>query len=325
MLFSPVFSPQAMHIPDGFLSVIVSIVLWVISAIVVGIALKKTNNELGEREAPLMGILAAAIFAGQMLNFSVTGGTSGHLLGAAIAVILLGPWPAILVMTSVVSVQALLFQDGGILALGANIMNMAIVGVFVAYTVFALVSYLFKKQSRGIYVAGFVAAWSSIFLASLFCALQLAVSGTSPANISIPAMGAIHALIGIGEGLITTGALVLLSATRKDLLRVGDNKPASNKGVLIGGSILVLALVALSPMASSHPDGLEWVADQHGFIELAKASLIQIVPDYAIPGISNIALATIAAGILGAVIVFSVAYGIARTAIPTSTQESNQR
>ncbi|MBA4419924.1 MAG: cobalamin biosynthesis protein CbiM [Anaerolinea sp.] len=325
MLFSPVLSPQAMHIPDGFLSVIVSIVLWVISAIVVGIALKKTNNELGEREAPLMGILAAAIFAGQMLNFSVTGGTSGHLLGAAIAVILLGPWPAVLVMTSVVSVQALLFQDGGILALGANIMNMAIVGVFVAYTVYALVSYLFKKQSRGIYVAGFVAAWSSIFFASLFCALQLAVSGTSPANISIPAMGAIHALIGIGEGLITTGALVLLSATRKDLLRGGDNKPASNKGVIIGGSILVLALVALSPMASSHPDGLEWVADQHGFIELAKASLFQIVPDYAIPGISNIALATIAAGILGAVIVFSVAYGIARTAIPTSTQESNQR
>ncbi len=314
-----------MHIPDGFLSVLVSIVFWVISVIVIGIALRKTSRELGERDVPLMGVLAAAIFAGQMLNFSVTGGTSGHLLGAAIAVILLGPWPAVLVMTSVVSVQALLFQDGGILVLGANLFNMAIVGVFVAYAVYTLLIQLFKEQSWGVFVAGFAAAWSSIFIASLSCALQLALSGTSPANLAIPAMGAIHALIGIGEGLITAGALAFLFAARKDLLKLGEPRPAGNKGVFLGGSLIALMLVVLSPLASSHPDGLEWVAQENGFILSAKAALYNLIPDYALHGISDPALATIAAGVLGVVIVFGVAYGIARAEKRTAKQENSQR
>jgi len=312
MLFSPFPSPEPMHIPDGFLSVIVSIVFWIISVVMVGIALRKSSRLLGEREVPLMGVLAAAIFAGQMLNFSVSGGTSGHLLGAAIATILLGPWPAVLVMTSVVSIQALLFQDGGILALGANIFNMAIVGVFVSYAVYTLLQRLFKSQSWGIFVAGFIAAWTSIFIASLACALELALSGTSPANIAVPAMGAIHAIIGIGEGLITAGALAFIFAARKDLLKIGEAKPASDKSLVIGGGVIALVLAVLSPLASSHPDGLEWVAEQHGFLETAKDAFYNIIPDYTMPGISNSALATIIAGIVGVIIVFGVAYGIAR-------------
>jgi len=322
MLFSPI---NPMHIPDGFLSVLLSIVLWVISVVLIGIALRKTGQTIGERQVPLMGVLAAAIFAGQMLNFSVTGGTSGHLLGAAIAAILLGPWPAVLVMTSVVAVQALLFQDGGILALGANLFNMAIIGPFVAYALFTLLMKLFKKQTWGLFVAGFVAAWSSIFIASLACALQLALSGTSPANIAVPAMGAIHALIGIGEGLITIGALAFIFAARKDLLKADANKPARNIGVVVGGLLISLVLVVLSPLASSHPDGLEWVAEKHGFIEVAREAFYNIVPDYSMPGISNPALATIAAGILGAVIVFGVAYGIARAEKRPSAQDDAQR
>ncbi|NLW72728.1 MAG: cobalamin biosynthesis protein CbiM [Chloroflexi bacterium] len=309
MLFSPA---HPMHIPDGFLSVPVSVIAWIISVVVIGIALKKSSGELKERDLPLIGVLAAAIFAGQMLNFSVTGGTSGHLLGAAIATILLGPWPAVLVMTSVVSVQALIFQDGGVLALGANLFNMAVIGVFVAHAVYTLITGFLKKQSWGVFVAGFVAAWSSILIASLACALQLALSGTSPANISVPAMGAIHALIGVGEGLITVGALAFIFATRKDLLKLGDAKPANNKGVLIVGSLIALVLAVLSPLASSHPDGLEWVAEEHGFIEAAKDAFYNIIPDYTMPGISNPALATIIAGIIGSVIVFGVAYGIGR-------------
>ncbi len=312
MLFSPFPSPEPMHIPDGFLSVIVSIVFWIISVVMVGIALRKSSRLLGEREVPLMGVLAAAIFAGQMLNFSVSGGTSGHLLGAAIATILLGPWPAVLVMTSVVSIQALLFQDGGILALGANIFNMAIVGVFVSYAVYTLLQRLFKSQSWGIFVAGFIAAWTSIFIASLACALELALSGTSPANIAVPAMGAIHAIIGIGEGLITAGALAFIFAARKDLLKIGEAKPASDKSLVIGGGVIALVLAVLSPLASSHPDGLEWVAEQHGFLETAKDAFYNLIPDYTMPGISNSALATIIAGIVGVIIVFGVAYGIAR-------------
>lgn len=324
MLFSPMPIPQLMHVPDGFLSVLVSIVLWLVAVVVIGIALRRTSESLGERQVPLMGVLAAAIFAGQMLNFTVTGGTSGHLLGAALATILLGPWPAVLVMTSVVSVQALLFQDGGILALGANIFNMAIVGVFVAYAVTALLGGLLKARSWGVLVTGFVAAWASIFIASLACALQLALSGTSPANIAIPAMAGIHALIGVGEGLITVGALAFLYATRRDLLKIGEPRPAGNRGVLIGGISLSLLLVLFSPLASSHPDGLEWVAEQKGFLETAREALYAIVPDYTMPGISNPALATIVAGILGVVIVFGVAYGVARAEKRSAASEAAQ-
>jgi cobalt/nickel transport system permease protein len=324
MLFSPFLTPRSMHIPDGFLSVLVSLIFWIIALIVLGIALRKTNKSLGDRQVPLMGILAAAIFAGQMLNFSVTGGTSGHLLGAAIAVILLGPWAAVLVMTTVVSVQALLFQDGGVLALGANIFNMAIVGVFVAYAIYTLVSKLLKSKSWGKIVAGFAAAWCSIFIASLMAALQLGISGTSPANIAIPAMGSIHALIGIGEGLITIGVLLFLLGTRKDLVGAGEAKPTGSKGILIGGSLIALVLVVLSPLASSHPDGLEWVAEQLGFIDTAKDAFYNIIPDYAFPGISNPALATIAAGIIGIVIVFGLSYGIARAEKQASEKKKIQ-
>ncbi len=319
MFFTPHLSPHPMHIPDGFLSLSVAITFWTLAAIMIGIALRRTGKSLGERQVPLMGVLAAAIFAGQMLNFSVTGGTSGHLLGAAIATILVGPWAAVLIMTSVVSIQALLFQDGGILSLGANIFNMAIVGVFVSYTVYTWLVNIFKKQTWGIVVAGFLAAWSSIFIASLSCALQLAASGTSPANISVPAMGAIHALIGIGEGLITVGALSLVMAARKDLLNSGEGKTFNDKGILIGGGLLALVLVILSPLASINPDGLEWVAEHQGFLGSARDAFYKLLPDYTIPGISNPALTTIVAGIIGVLLVFLVSYLVGQTVKRKST------
>ena len=235
-------------------------------------ALRRVGKDLGERQVPLMGVLAAAIFAGQMLNFTVTGGTSGHLLGAALATILLGPWAAVLVMTTVVSVQALIFQDGGLLALGANIFNMAIVGVAVSYFVYTSVQKLAGGRPWGVFVGGFCAAWLSIFIAALACALQLALSGTSPANIAVPAMGGIHALIGIGEGLITVGALAFLYAARRDL-RQHRRQPrprAARRSGSAGWSSRWL-LAVLSPLASAHPDGLEWVAEQKGFLERAAA------------------------------------------------------
>lgn len=311
MLFSPVNSQSAMHIPDGFLSVTVSVVFWVISIVVIGIALKKANKQISEKDVPLMGILAAAIFAGQMLNFSVSGGTSGHLLGAAIATILLGPWQAVLVMTTVVSVQALVFQDGGLIVLGANLFNMAIVGVFVANTIYSLLKNVLAKKTWGILAAGFIAAWTSIFIASLSCAIQLALSGTSPANIAIPAMAIIHAIIGIGEGLITIGALGFILASRKELITKLGAEKQGGKGLLVVGGLIALLLAVLSPLASSHPDGLEWVAEQHGFLEVARDSFYNIIPDYTMPGISSPALATIIAGIIGVLLVFVVAFGVA--------------
>lgn len=324
MLSSPIFPFLPMHIPDGFLSVIVSIIFWLVSIFIIGIALRKTSLELGEREVPLMGVLAAAIFAGQMLNFSVAGGTSGHLLGAALAAILLGPWSAVLVMTSVVSVQAILFQDGGILALGTNIFNMAIIGVFVSHTVFTLLKRLLKNHPRGIIAAGFCAAWASIVLTAIACALELSLSGTSPANIAIPAMTAIHALIGIGEGLITAGALTFLAAARRDLLQRDQSKSADSRGILVGGGLIALILTFLAPLASSHPDGLEWVAEQNHFGAIAQGAFYNLIPDYALPGISNPALATIAAAMLGVVIVFSVAYGLARAEKRAAVKETTE-
>ena len=303
MIFAAV---QPMHIPDGFLSVVVSFVLWALSILAIAYALRRVNQDFDERKVPLMGVLAAAIFAGQMLNFSVTGGTSGHLMGAAIATILLGPWAAVLVMTAVVGVQALIFQDGGILALGANIFNMGVVGVAVSYFTYRTVTQVARGQKWGIFVGGFAAGWLSIFIAALGVALQLAFSGTSPANLAVPVMGAIHALIGVGEGLITVGALAFIYAARPDLVTANGKGAPLGKAVWVGGLVIALALAVLAPLASANPDGLEWVAEQRGFLDQGQGPLYNIIPDYVFPGISNEAAATILAGVVGVVIVLGV-------------------
>ena len=303
-------SPTPMHIPDGFLSVIVSILLWIVSIAVVAYALRRVGKDLNERMVPMMGVLAAAIFAGQMLNFAVAGGTSGHLMGAAITTILLGPWAAVVVMTSVVSIQALIFQDGGLLALGANIFNMAVVGVAVAYFTYRTVRKLAGEARWGIFTAGFLAAWLSVVVASLGVALQLALSGTTPANLAVPAMLGVHVLIGIGEGLITIGALAFLYATRPDLLQSAGGKANSSAVVWVAGLLIALALVVLAPLASANPDGLEWVAEQSGFLDLARDPVYNLIPDYLLPGVSNEAAGTILAGIIGALLVFGIFFAV---------------
>ncbi len=307
------FSPAAMHIPDGFLSVVVSLVLWAVSLAGIGYALRSVARDLGERQVPLMGVLAAAIFAGQMLNFAVAGGTSGHLLGAAIATILLGPWAAVVVMTCVVAIQALVFQDGGLLALGANLFNMAIVGVAVSHFVYRSVRRLAGERSWGLFAGGALAAWASIVVAALACALELALSGTSPANVAVPAMGGIHALIGVGEALITVGALAFLYASRRELLGLGQAAVKGGAAVWAFGLGIAVLLAVLSPLASAHPDGLEWVAEQQGFLEAAREPVYNLIPDYVFPGMPNEAVATIAAGVVGTLLVFGVALGVARS------------
>ncbi len=209
-----------MHIPDGFLNVATVATTYAVSAGGVGNAVRVANKKLGEKQVPLMGILAAFIFAAQMLNFPIAGGTSGHVIGAALAAILLGPWAGVLIMSCVLIAQCLIFQDGGLLALGANIFNMGIVASFSGYYIYRLINSLMGSDRRGALVGGFAAAWGSVFLASIFCALELAVSGASPIGVVLPAMAGVHALIGIGEGLITAAVLSLVLATRADLLRL---------------------------------------------------------------------------------------------------------
>jgi cobalt/nickel transport system permease protein len=258
-----------------------------------------------------MGVLAAFIFAAQMLNFTVAGGTSGHLIGGALAAILLGPWAGILTMATVVSIQALLFQDGGLVVMGANILDMGIIATLVGYGVYRGVMTLARGKRWGLLIGGFSGAWLSVVVAAVACAIQLAFSGWSPLGVVLPAMGVVHVLIGIGEGLITVGALTLVAATRSDLLERSRKAGGGLRWAAVGLA-LVLAVTLLAPLASPHPDGLERVAEDLGFIRAARDAPYQVIPDYVLPGISNDALATIAAGIVGTLIVAGVAYGLAR-------------
>lgn len=223
----PSLLPQAMHIPDGFLSLVVAGVAWLLAILALAYAVVRTNQQLGEKQVPLMGVMAAFIFAAQMLNFPVAGGTSGHLIGATLAAIVLGPWAGVLVITSVVAVQALLFQDGGLIALGANTLNMAVIACLVGYYVYVGLQRLLGARPWVNLAGAFVAAWLSVFVTSLACAVQLGLSGSSPIQVALPAMAGIHALIGVGEGLITAAALAFITATRRDLIQ---SRPASNVG-----------------------------------------------------------------------------------------------
>ncbi len=189
-----------MHIPPGFLKPQVWAPMAGVSAAGVGYALRQTNRLMDDRRVPVMGVMAAFIFAAQMVNFPVFAGTSGHLVGAALATVILGLWPAMVAMTAVLIVQALLFQDGGLDALGANVFNMAIWGCLIT----AFVMDVARRLKPGsFYPAVAISAWLSVFGGAVFCSLELAGSGTSPLVIVLPAMAGIHAVIGVFEGIIT--------------------------------------------------------------------------------------------------------------------------
>jgi cobalt/nickel transport system permease protein len=207
-----------LHAPDGFLSVPVAVLMWALTIAVLAVAVSRADRGLDERMVPLMGVMAAFVFAAQMVNFPVAGGTSGHLLGGVLAAILLGPWVGTLVMACVVTVQALVFQDGGLVVLGANIFNMGIVGTLGGFAIYAACCRLLGGEARGRMPAAGIAAWSAVMLGALAMTLELVVSGTSPLAVALPAMLGVHALIGIGEALVTVGALALIRAARPDLL-----------------------------------------------------------------------------------------------------------
>jgi len=309
-------SPNQLHIPDGFLSTPVAIVGWVLALLFVAIAIRQTRDQLGDRQVPFMGILAAFIFAAQAINFPIAAGTSGHLLGGALAAILLGPWAATLIMTAVIAMQGLLFQDGGLLVMGWNILNMGIITAFVGIATYSLIRRLTGDGKRSHLAAAFTAAWLSVEVAALATALQLAVSGTSPIRLGLPAMAGVHAVIGIGEGIITIGALALLATTSSGMLAEGESVPGRRSANVIAVGLLLALVVALfSPLASPHPDGLEFVAEQKGFLDLAVDPSYEILPDYTVPIIADPVLTTIIAVVLGTLLVFVVAWFVGRNTI----------
>jgi len=216
-----------LHAPDGFFSTPVAAAFCVITVVVLGISLRKAGDQLDEKAVPLMGVMAAFIFAAQMFNFQIPGGTSGHLLGGVLAAVLLGPYAGTIVMACVISVQSLVFQDGGLVALGANIFNMGIIGTFGGYYVYRSLAAALGGERKMRLPAAAVAGWLSVVVAAVLTALELAASDTTSLGAALVAMVGWHVLIGVGEALITVGALSFIAASRSDLLQLRDARPAS--------------------------------------------------------------------------------------------------
>ncbi len=209
-----------MHIPDGFIDIPTSASFGLLAVAGTAVALKKAKTELDDRTAPMAGLTAVFIFAVQMLNFPVAAGTSGHLLGGALATVLVGPYAASLAVTVVLGVQALLFADGGLSALGLNIFNLSIVAVLVSHLVFVTVKKVMPKSRGSIPIAAAIAALISVPVSASAFALQYAVggTGTAPASTVFAAMFSTHILIGIGDALITMVTVSAIISTRSDLV-----------------------------------------------------------------------------------------------------------
>ena len=207
-----------MHIPDGFLDNEVAVAAAVGTLTAVGYSLRRAGRSLDERKVPLLGVTAAFVFAAQMLNFPVAGGTSGHFLGAALAAILLGPWLACIVMSVVIAGQAFIFADGGITALGANIFNMGVIGALgIGLVMLGARRVLPRSRVAFLAVSG-AGAWIAVMAGATATAVELGISGTAPFSTALPAMLGVHALIGVGEAFITVAAVSAVLSTRPDLI-----------------------------------------------------------------------------------------------------------
>ncbi|MFF8608846.1 energy-coupling factor ABC transporter permease [Streptomyces sp. NPDC015346] len=326
-----------MHVPDGFINAPVSAAAGVVAAGAVAVSLRGARRELDERTAPLAGLVAAFIFAVQMLNFPVAAGTSGHLLGGALAAILVGPYTGVLCIAVVLLMQGILFADGGLTALGVNITVMGVVTAVVAYALFRGLVLVLPRTRRSVTVASFVAALVSVPAAAAAFTLVYAIGGTTDVPIGkvLTAMVGVHTLIGIGEAVITMLTVGAVVAVRPDLvhgargltaplkLRVGgelvDAAPAtaatpapattatpapagSPKKVWIGGLITALVLAGfVSFYASANPDGLEKVAADKGFDKNVEehAAAGSPLADYGVKDVEDARLSVGLAGVIG--------------------------
>ncbi|MEU0584886.1 energy-coupling factor ABC transporter permease [Streptomyces sp. NPDC006132] len=320
-----------MHVPDGFINAPTSAATGVIAAGAIAVSLRGARRELDERTAPLAGLVAAFIFAVQMLNFPVAAGTSGHLLGGALAAILVGPCTGVLCVSVVLLMQGILFADGGLTALGVNITNMAIVTTVVAYALFRGLVKVLPRTRRSVTAASFVAALVSVPAAALAFTLMYAIGGTTDVSIGkvATAMVGVHVLIGIGEAVITALTVGAVIAVRPDLvygargltqklkLRVNGelvDAPAaepepvpaaartSHRKVWAAGLVASLVLAGfVSFYASADPDGLEKVAADHGIDKKAEDHAVADSPlaDYGVKDVEDARLSGGLAGVIG--------------------------
>ena len=309
-----------MHIPDGFVSIPVVVTTSIASVGAIAVALTRSRSAYGIRQGPILGLTTAFVFAAQMINFPVAGGTSGHLLGGTLAAVLTGsPWAGTLCISTVLLIQAVLFADGGITALGANILNMAVIGVWTGWGLTQVIQQLLGGSQRRLPLAAGLAAGVSVVAAAIACAIELVLSGTTAFHLAVPTMAGVHVLIGVGEGIITGGVLRYLAIARPDLLPGAQPQLRRWQEPVI--AVLLIAGV-LSLLASSWPDGLEKVATDLGFIHLAEEVRVVVATpfaDYGIPGWGP--LGTTITGLLGSVVSFAAAFGIAKLVSPKRAEE----
>lgn len=313
-----------MHAPDGFLNAGTAVATGAVTMGAVGGALRQTSQKLQDKQVPLAGITAAFVFAAQMFNFPVAAGTTGHLLGGAMAAILLGPSLGALVVTIVVVIQALAFADGGLTALGYNVLNMAIVPAFGGYGVYRVFRGLLPKSGSGVVGAAGLAALVSVVLASMAFSIEwlFGASVPVPFDTVFGAMVGVHALIGIGEAVITALAVGAVLAARPDLVQgaadldraqLANRKPIKTRVFVIAVVLVALFLAGVvSQFAADSPDGLERVAADTGIAESAQDHDLggSLFADYATAGIDNEPLSLAIAGIAGTLITLAVGSGV---------------
>ena len=308
-----------MHIPDGFLDASTSATTAALSAVGVGLALRQVKYNLPPRRVPLLGLAAAFLFAAQMVNFPVAGGTSGHLIGGALVAALLGPSAAVVVVTTVLIVQCFLFADGGVTALGANIFNMGILNAVGGYLVYWLVG-RWLPGPRGQVTALAFASWCGTVAAAVSCAGQLAWSDTVSWSVGFPAMTGVHMLIGLGEGLISSLVFLAVQRTRPELItKTGAASDPQWLGEITRYGLLAALGMAIfvAPFACPWPDGLEAVAAKLGFEHKATPPVLAApVADYQIPGIHWPVGATALVGATGVLVVFGLALLLGRCLVP---------
>ena len=297
-----------MHVPDGFINAQVSIGSGIVSFATLWAYVRNAKNLVADKLIALTGMMSALIFVLQMINFPIAAGTSGHLLGGALAVIVLGPHLGIICISIVVVIQSLLFADGGLSALGINVFNMAIVTSLVGWLVITSWKKLFGEANISIISGSIVAGLLSVIFSSIAFVFEYALGGTVAVPLSsvLLAMLSTHLLIGLGEGIITALIVSLLLRVRSDLVYIKTNEYISNNTSSIYGLfiLLLLCFTLITPYASSSPDGLESVAENFGFLE--TDGLVLFLNDYGISGLNNSFLSTIISAVLGIVVVVGI-------------------
>ena len=290
-----------MHVPDGFINAQVSVATGVISLGTLWAYVRNAKNLVADKLIALTGMMSALIFVLQMINFPIAAGTSGHLLGGALAVIVLGPSLGIICISIVVVIQSLLFADGGLSALGVNVLNMAIITSLTGWLTITFWKKLFGDSQFTLISGSVIAGLLSVVFSSIAFVMEYAIGGTVsvPLGSVLIAMISTHLFIGLGEGIITALIISLLLRVRSDLVYANTKKNRSNNlstsyGIFI---VLILSLTLVTPYASSSPDGLESVASNFGFEE--TDGVVLLLEDYGISSINNNFVSTVASALLG--------------------------